>query len=218
MLGMFDRSDMPGLFKLLNDRFPNGVYSLTSLFRDEKRKVLDSVLETAQTESLTMYRQLYEHHAALMRFINYSGGPIPKALYVAGEIVINSDLNLEFGRRKLDYDTIQSLIKNADRAGIALDASTLEFTLRAKLERLADRLGQRPSDVELLDRLAQGVALVAELPFSVELQEVQNRLYRLGQRALADTRRNAERGDGGARQWVDAFVGLAQILKIQVEG
>ncbi|MEJ2476667.1 MAG: DUF3536 domain-containing protein [Desulfobacterales bacterium] len=215
VLSVFDKYDIPGVFRCFGKYFQDSVYSLTSLFRDEQRKVLNTILETTTTDALGMYRQLYDNHVSLMRFINDSSSRIPKALYVAGEIVVNSDLNQEFDREVFDYDAIHNLIEDAERAGIALDADTLEFTLRNRLEQLARKFQAAPGDVDLLDRLAQGVELAVELPFLVRFQEIQNIHYTLGQKEYADFRARADEGDDDARQWVATFLRLAEVLKIR---
>ncbi|MGA9263388.1 MAG: hypothetical protein WBV95_15530, partial [Desulfobacterales bacterium] len=114
-----------------------------------------------------------------------------------------------------DYDAIHNLIEDAERAGIALDAETLEFTLRNRLEQLARKFQAAPDDVDLLDQLAQGVELAVGLPFLVRFQEVQNIHYTLGQKKYDDFRARADEGDDEARQWVATFLRLAEILKIR---
>jgi alpha-amylase/alpha-mannosidase (GH57 family) len=216
VLGVFDKSDIPGVFRCLGKYFQDAIYSLMSLFRDEQRKVLNTILEATTTDTLAMYRQLYDNHVSLMRFINDSSSRIPKALYVAGEIVVNSDLNHEFDREELDYDAINNLTEDAERAGIAMDAETLEFTLRNRLEQLARKFQAAPDDLDLLDRLARGVELAVELPFLVRFQEIQNIHYTLGRKKYADFRARADKGDDNARQWVATFLRLAEVLKIRL--
>lgn len=215
VIGVFDKNDIPGVFRCFGKYFQDSIYSLISLFRDEQRKVLNTILEATTTDTLAMYRQLYDNHVSLMRFINDSSSRIPKALYVAGDIVVNSDLNHEFDREEFDYDAIHNLIEDAERAGIALDAETLEFTLRNRLEQLARKFQAAPDDVDLLDQLAQGVELAVGLPFLVRFQEVQNIHYTLGQKKYDDFRARADEGDDEARQWVATFLRLAEILKIR---
>ena len=62
--------------------------------RDRSR----GMVATTTADALTVYRQLYDNHVSLMRFINDSSSRVPKSLAVAGEIVVNSDLKMEFER------------------------------------------------------------------------------------------------------------------------
>jgi alpha-amylase/alpha-mannosidase (GH57 family) len=217
MLGIFQKADFPGLFQSIGTHFHDDLYSLTSLFRDEQRKVLDTILEATTADALTVYRQLYDNHVSLMRFINDSSSRIPKSLAVAGEIVVNHDLKVEFGRAQLDYDAIQALIEEAERAGIALESDTLEFTLRRNLERMADMLADDPADIHLLQELTRGVEMASELPFVVRFQQIQNIHYQLSREIYPTYRRSADKGGVSGRQWVETFRRLAKILKIRIE-
>ena len=217
ILGIFDKADFPGLFQSIGNFFPDDHYSLISLFRDEQRKVLETILETTTDEALTVYRQLYDNHVSLMRFINNSSSWIPKSLAVAGDIVVNSDLKTEFGREPLDYDAIQTLIEDADRAGIPLEADTLEFTLRRNLERMAARLAEKAEDLTLLERLTRGVELAVDLPFQVRFQQLQNVHYQLAQEVYPKFKQKADQGAGKAREWVELFHQLADYLKIRIK-
>jgi len=217
VLGIFDKSDFPGMFQSLGAYFGESLYSLISLFRDEQRKVLETILETTTDNALTMYRQLYDNHVTLLRFINDSSSRVPKSLYTAGDIVINHDLRVEFGRERLEHDTIRGLIDGAERAGIALDADTLEFALRQNLERLSARLRENPGDLDLLEQTALGIELAWELPFSVRFQQIQNVFYQLGQQLYPEYREKAEQGDADTGQWVEHFRVSAEKLKIRID-
>jgi len=217
VLGIFDKSDFPGIFQSLGAYFDESLFSLISLFRDEQRKVLETILETTTDSALTMYRQLYDNHVTLLRFINDSSSQIPKSLYTAGELVINNDLNVEFAREPLDYDTIRDLIDDAERAGIALDADTLEFTLRHNLERMAAKLRENPADLDLLEQVTLGIELAWELPFFVRFQQIQNVFYGLGQTAYPEYREHAEQGGEDARQWINHFRASTEKLKIRID-
>jgi hypothetical protein len=217
VLGIFEKSDIPGVFRSFGHFFENSLYSIVSLFRDEQRKVLNSILAATTAEASMMYRQLYENHVALMRFINDSSTRIPRELYIAGEIVINNDLSLEFDRGRLDREAIRGLIDGAERAGIDLDAETLEYTLRGNLARMTRDLRERPEDLDRLEGLMQGIELTFELPFQVEFQEVRNIICEMGQNILPEQRKKAEDGHVAARPWMATFLRLAEMLKIRVD-
>lgn len=107
--------------------------------------------------------------------------------------MINSDLNCEFGREIFKHETIRRLIEDAEWTGIALDADTLEFTLRHRLEHLARKFEAQPEDLVLLEQLMQDVILATELPFSVQFQQIQNIHYQLGQNIYPKFREKADR-------------------------
>src|SRR5262249_25081519 len=102
---------------------------------------------------------------------------------------------------------------------VALDAATLEFTLRRSIERIAARLLEGPSDLGTLETLEGVVGLVRTLPFEVSLWKAQNVCYELGQAVYPEILSKSERPeeDEQARAWVKHFTGLAEKLSVRVE-
>jgi len=213
----FDKTDFPEVVRVLEKYFEDSLYSMTSLFRDVQRKILDLILETTLADTLSVYRHLYEHNVPLMRFLKDSGTPSPRPLHTAGEFVVNSDLHREFSRDELDHEIIENLIEEADLSGLSLDADTLEYTLRANLEHMTERFGDNPEQSDLLEKLLAGVELVYALPFDVNLRKIQNIQYVLGQRVYPKYKEKNAKGDERAGQWVDLFDALSEKLLIRFE-
>jgi alpha-amylase/alpha-mannosidase (GH57 family) len=215
IFAMFEKADFPAVLKVQDKFFGSSQYSLKSLFRDQQRRIIRLILQTAQEDAMSAYRPLYENYTPLMRFLKDSGTPTPPVLMTAGELVVNEDLRLEFDREELDHDVIQSLIEAAELAGIALDAQTLEFVLRHKLERLAQDYGQNPEQIDLLERMVAGMNLVYALPFHVNLRKAQNIQYDLNQRVYPAYRDKAAQGDADAGKWLEYAEALNEKLLIK---
>ncbi|MBI3962495.1 MAG: DUF3536 domain-containing protein, partial [Deinococcus sp.] len=58
----FAQADLPTVIRLLDKHFGTSTYSLKLLFRDERRKILDLILNSTLAEAEAAYRQIYEHH------------------------------------------------------------------------------------------------------------------------------------------------------------
>jgi alpha-amylase/alpha-mannosidase (GH57 family) len=215
IFAMFEKADFPEVLRVQDEFFGSSQYTLKTLFRDEQRKILDLILETARDDALLVYRHLYENNVPLMRFLKDSGSLPPQVLRTAGELVINEDLRLEFNHDKLDHEAIRNLIEAADLAGISLDAKTLEFALRQKLERLAKKIAQTPEDIDLLERLVAAVELVYALPFDVNLRKIQNVQYDLVERFYPVYKEKAADGDTSAARWIEYTDALKEKLLIK---
>jgi len=216
IFAMFEKADFPEVLRVQDEYFGSSQYSLKTLFRDRQRQILDLILATARDDALLVYRHLYENNVPLMRFLRDSGSPPPSVLMTAGELVVNEDLRLEFSRGVLDHEAIRNVIEAADLAGISLDAKTLEFALRQKLDRLAQELGQTPEDVGLLERMSAAVDLIHALPFKVNLRAVQNRQYDIVQHIYPVNKKKAAAGDASAGQWIEYAEALNEKLLIKV--
>ncbi|MBV9156186.1 MAG: DUF3536 domain-containing protein [Acidobacteriaceae bacterium] len=213
----FDQVDIPEVVRLLDKRFGDRTYSLRSLFRDEQRRIVRTILSATIAEAEAAYLQLYENHAALMRFITSLGTPMPREFTAALEYALNSLLRRACSNEELDGDRIQNLLREAQTSNINLDKTTLEFLLRRKIEALAGRFAADPSNVNKLNDLQRALQIVKKMPFAVNLWSAQNHIYAIQTGLYQRIRRKAQRGDANAQVWSDAFVGLCELLAIRVQ-
>ena len=88
----FAVADFPKTILLMGQYFGTSTYSLTSLFADQRRKVLNTIMEPTLKEAEAAYSSIYEHHAPSIRFLKGSGTPRPKVLSVAADLCLNAKL------------------------------------------------------------------------------------------------------------------------------
>jgi Domain of unknown function (DUF3536) len=214
---VFERGDFPELLRLVEKNYDTGTVTLKLLFRDEQRKILRQVLESALGEAEASYRHVYENYAPLMRFVTALNLPLPKRFQIAAEFTLNADLGKELEADNLDLARVESLLAEAGKAGITLDEPTLEFSLRRKIEEAAQRFRQEPGNVALLQELATKISLAQSLPFEINLWAVQNLFYDAAQDIYPEVRVRAEQGDEGAAGWVEHFRALGGALRVRVD-
>jgi len=209
------RADFAEVIRLMDRRFGESHYSVRSLFRDEQRKTLDLILSATLGEAETLYRQIYEHRAPMMRFLTALHIPLPKAFQSAAEIVLNGYLRRAFEQEEIDTERINGLLETAKVEGISLDNATLEFAFRKNIERMAERFAAEPTEahLRLLDTAA---GLLRSLPFTVDLWKVQNAYYGMLKNVYPKMRENKERGDELAQALIDGFEALGQKLAVKV--
>ena len=211
----FTRGDFREVIRLMDRRFGESNYSLRSLFRDEQRKVLESILASTLRDAETLYRQLYERRAPMMRFLTQLNIPLPKAFYAAAEFVLNGYLRRALEQEPIDGERVKSLLETARLEGVAIDSATLEFTYRRNLERMVKRLVIHPTQVEL-KQLNIAADLIQALPFSVDLWEIQNAYYRLLENLYPDLRQQKDLGSGTAAAWLESFEALGRTLAVKI--
>ena len=96
-----DASNLTEVVRLMDDYFGESRFSLTSLFADEQRRIVKSILDPAMQSLEGALTDLYSSHASLLLFLGRSGLPRPAALRVAAQFAINAQL-----RRALEADPI----------------------------------------------------------------------------------------------------------------
>jgi hypothetical protein len=206
----FEAADFTDTIRTLDRHFPNATYNLRSLFQDQRRQVLDQIIESTLRDAENTYRQIYERNAPLMRFLHDLSIPMPAALSLAGEYVLNTGLVREVSDPEMDLDRVRSLLQDAERREIMLDTDGLGFAFQQTLEEMASQLVDEPDDVRQLERLGEAIALADEAPFQVSLWTVQNAIYDLRRDHSGTVRARADAGDDGAKRWLRAFRRVAE--------
>jgi hypothetical protein len=69
-------------------------------------------------------------------------------------------------------------LREATASRFALDATTLEYRVRRRLEKDAADFATNPSDLATIERIIKLLDLIPALPFPVTLWEAQNVVYR----------------------------------------
>jgi alpha-amylase/alpha-mannosidase (GH57 family) len=214
----FSRGDLPEVIRQLDAGFGKNIFSLKQLFRDEQRKVLEIILDSTLADTEAVLRQNYERNLPMMRFLDDLGTPLPGVLHAIAEFVVNSEMRQAAQAEELDPARIGRLLEEAARENVVLDAKTLEFAFRRRLEAIARRLAERPEDPSALEKLAAAVDLLGRLPFGLQLRDVQNVYYDLLQRIYPRQIERARRGEEEARVWVERFARVGEILAVVVPG
>ena len=213
----FGRASLAEVIRVMDRGFGEDTYSLKDLFKDEQRKVVGEVLKTTLKEAESAYRQLYGHHAPLLRFLVNTGIPLPREMQTTAGYALNSLLRNEFEGDDPDFDHIRNLMEEARIAEVKLDETTLEFTLRRTLERMSDRFAQSPFDMSYLKRFRNAIAGARALPFPLVLWSLQNKCYDVQQREYLRMRNHAAAGDEGAAVWTEGFAKLAELLSLEIQ-
>ena len=174
------------------------------------RQILDSTL----AEAGATYRQIYEHHAPLMRFLSDLGTPPPKVLQITAEFVLNSSLRRAFEEERLDLGRIAALLDAVAREKITLDTVSLSYVLKKRLEAMANQLLENPQDLEEVTQFEAAVRLTRSLPFEVDLWRAQNVYYKLLVRVAHQVQ---TRPDAFNQEWLQHFLNLGAVLGLHID-
>jgi alpha-amylase/alpha-mannosidase (GH57 family) len=212
----FSSADFPEIIRLLDRHFGTSTYSIKDLFRDEQRKVLDSILQSALSEIEAAYQQVYEHYYPPMRFLSELGNPIPKSFHSAAEFILNSGLRRVISGDALDLERLKGLLDETRAWQVELDSEGLSYLMQQTLERMTAGLAASPEDTDLLKRLLAAVEMLPRLPFPIDLWKVQNLYHGLLKSRYPEFQERAQQADEGAREWLGLFASLGQKLSIRV--
>ena len=204
----FSGADLPHCLRLIDHYFPRSTYSLKSLFRDERTRVLSQIMDSTLGDAESLYRRVYQEHAPLMCFLSELQFPLPPILRLTTEFVLASAVRRALADPASGLDVVRSLLDCARQSGFSLDASSLESALRFRLNTLVDHWMQNPGNPAILEEVENVVALSRAQPFDLNLWKSQNAYYELSQAIVGN-------GRGAVHdEWLEHFRRLGQWLGV----
>jgi alpha-amylase/alpha-mannosidase (GH57 family) len=195
-----DASNLTEVVRLMDDYFGESRFSLTSLFADEQRRIVKSILDPATQSLETALTDLYTSHASLLHFLGRSGLPRPAALRVAGQFAIHTQLRRALEADPIDVVAVERLLAQAREDAVVVDYPTLGYLADERMHAAMERLQQTPTDPEVVRRALNLATALRALPFSLDLWQAQNIWYELSSRVAGggETLRNDFRALGAA--------------------
>jgi hypothetical protein len=217
VIDAFDMADFPAVSRALERHFGSPTRLVNSLFRDERRRVVDRALEESITGPGGIFATEYDREAPLMRYLVSLGSPLPKPFQSAAELYLNSSLRQALSADgDLNPDRLRALADDAAQLGVEIDREGLAYRLAARVREAMSNLAEAPADLRVLNAAARCVTLARGLPFPIDLWEAQGTHAVLRATALPRQQRAAGAGDPDARRWVDQFTALGRQLSMRV--
>ncbi|MGA3372488.1 MAG: DUF3536 domain-containing protein [Terracidiphilus sp.] len=175
--GHVQRADFPEVIRLLDRFYGRMDYSITSLFTDEQRRIVQVILTTTLLEIENSLTAIYEDHATLLHYLSQAGLPKPSALTLAAGFAINAGLRRALEADPIDQPQLRSFLSLAKADQVPLETATLSYIADQRMKRAMVELQISAGSMELLDRALGLGRLLAELPFDLNLWQAQNIWY-----------------------------------------
>ena len=101
-LEAFDSSQLGVMISLIMEYFGPNKYTLWHLFKDEKRKALNMIMENSMKQVENSFRRIYNRDYTLMNSLKSDDIPIPNAYRTTLQYVLNSDLRNALLAERID--------------------------------------------------------------------------------------------------------------------
>ncbi|OIO03021.1 MAG: glycoside hydrolase [Elusimicrobia bacterium CG_4_10_14_0_2_um_filter_56_8] len=213
--GAFAAGNLADMTRLISENFPQGSYSLWHLFKDEQRKVIDQIFSAARSEMIASFRQIYNHHSAILDVTSRLRAPLPSSFVTVAQSVLNDDISRALKAAPVDAAGLKRAAALIGRFSFSIDRSAIGLTLTEKLNRLADAFGAEPENALHLERISEILEAVSPLGLELNLWRVQNIFFKIGRPMAAAKNSWAASGNAGARLWVDLFEATSALLKVR---
>jgi alpha-amylase/alpha-mannosidase (GH57 family) len=172
------QANFPEVIRIL-DRYYDLDYSLTSLFRDEQRRIVQLILNSTLHDIESSLKTIYDDHASLLHFLSRAGLPKPPALALAGGFAVNAGLRRALETDPIDGALVRSLLTMAKADEIELDTATLSYIADLRMKRAMLELHMSSGSLEILDRALSLARTMTSLPLELNLWQAQNIWYEI---------------------------------------
>ncbi len=171
------RARFPEVIRLLDREYGSVDFSLTSLFRDEQRRIVQLILNSTLWDIENSLTTIYEDHASLLHYLSQAGLPKPPALTLAAGFAINAGLRRALETDPVDVAQMRSFLTLAKADQVSLDTATLSYIADQRMKRAMVELQMSAGSLEMLERALTLARNLVELPFELNLWQSQNIWY-----------------------------------------
>jgi len=190
-------------------------YSLWHLFRDGKRKVLDSILKGALSDIEYEYEQLYRRHFSLVSAMKELNISPPKALEFPIQYTLNKDLIDSIQNFEIEGDRLQQIIDEINRGRFFPDTKILSIHAEKSINTCMNALVENPLNLNKIISLNNLFSLLASFSLTLDLQSSQNTYHRIGILMCSQMKENLKSGNNEALQWMNQYTLLGEHLGIR---
>jgi alpha-amylase/alpha-mannosidase (GH57 family) len=173
------RALFPEVIRLLDRYYGNVGYSLTSLFHDEQRRIVQLILNSTLQDIETSLTSIYEDHASLLHFLSQAGLPKPPALTLAAGFAVNAGLRRVLETDSIDQALLRSFLSLAKADQVPLETATLSYIADQRMKRAMIELQMSAGSLDILERALALARTLVELPFDLNLWQAQNIWYEI---------------------------------------
>ncbi len=177
--GRVQRADFPEVIRLIDRFYGHADYSLTSLFSDEQRRIVELILNSTLWDIENSLTTIYQDHASLLHYLSQAGLPKPPALTLAAGFAINAGLRRTLEGDPIDLAQLRSFLSLAKADQVPLEAATLSYIADQRMKRAMVELQMSSGSLEMLDRALVLARTLTELPFDLNLWQAQNIWYEI---------------------------------------
>jgi hypothetical protein len=185
------------------------------LFRDEQRKVIDQIFSSAREEMIASFRQVYNHHSAILDVTTRLHAPLPEAFVTVAQSVLNDDISRALKAAPVDAAGLRRASDLIGRFSLAVDKSSIGLSLTATLNLLADAFAAEPENPAHMERITEILEAVAPLGLEMNLWRVQNIFFKTGRPLAAARKAAAASGGTEAARWLELFARASADLKVR---
>lgn len=205
----FDESRLGDVIGIMQDYFGPDKYTIWHLFKDEKRKVLNLIMEENLEQLEGAFRRIVNSDYQLLNALRTDEIPIPVGYRKTIDLVLNRDLHKGLSTSKPDLNNLDRLAGEIQKWTAGLDdAPGLNHSAAELILAYMHKITKRKVPLALLQELNRLFAIVRKLGLSPDISRAQNSYFSLATESESFAQTEEE--------WKQEFERLGQNLQVKL--
>ena len=211
---MFDKGEINETILLIPKYFGGNNYSLKDVFKDDQKRILDSIVQDAVKKATELNEIIYRDNFAFLRFMNEIGIPLPKPFRTATEIVLNAELRRLLAAEEIDVEAFNKIIHDSKALSIEFDSEIISLEASDKIVKEFTKLADAPPDLKKTENLDNLISALNGLPLKLDLWHAQNIAFDMAQKCYVQMKNGK---DEVSQAWVSAYQKLCKSIGIRLD-
>ncbi len=213
----FEKGNVPGVIRLMDKHFDGNIFSLRHLFKDERKKIMNQVLQLTYEDIETSYRQIYENNYSILNHFHSLDLRLPRPFATAVEYVLNTDLIKVFEAEDPDMEKLNRLIEDVKKWSVKINIATVGPAASSLIDSMMEGLNEQTKDLRQLDKVCEVLDILKPLALTPDLWKAQNIFISAGKKMYSAMKAKAAAGDGASEQNARTLLRLGTCLSVKVE-
>jgi hypothetical protein len=210
----FRQNQVNTMIEIMQRYFGENRFSFEDLFRDEKRKVLEMLMENDLELARSSYKKIYDRSYDLVKKMRSSGMSIPDLLKRNMEAVINNEIVRFFKEHQRNISRMDYLGEEVARWKLQLEKDRIAAVSGVWMNHLLDEMEKDPYNMAHLDIATKILLRLHEMNVQPQLFHAQNKCFLFGKKYLGK-QENKELNKEQMLRWQVRFKGLAEQMGIR---
>lgn len=212
MIDAFEDGRLGDVITIMQTYFGPEKYTIWSLFKEEKRKILDMIARQGLGDIEASLRRTYDRDYPLVNALANNDIPIPNAYRSTFEYILNADLLKCFGPDRITIKTLERIAAEMKRWNLEIeDPKSVERSAGESIYHEIQRIGAERDNLKRIQRLNRLFPILAENKLEPNLYRSQNLYFEI---SMQNRERNPEEL---SKDWLEQFVILGDNLGVKVD-
>ena len=212
MVDAFEDGRLGDVISIMQTYFGPEKYSIWSLFKEEKRKILDTIARQGLEDIESSLRRTYNRDYPLVNALSNNDIPIPNAYKTTFEYILNADLLKCFQPERINIKTLERIVGELARWSLKIeDPGKVERIAGESLYKELQRVSTERDNVKRIQRLNRLFPILEKFKLEPNLYLSQNLYFQMS------LEHKEGKGTIVSPEWLEQFSILGDNLGIKVE-